>query len=828
MVTFLFVFPPSRSDYTFRFHLGVGYIQAYLKDRGINAPQYVPKKRMPLPKMVDDILKHKPEVVGFTCYDSNYYIIKSIARLLKNSKPDLPVVIGGPTATFSDSFVLKDCPDIDICVRGEGEETTYELIKSGLTNLEKISGITFREKDLTVQVGDRPLIRGEKRDAELDILPSPYLKEVAPLDGKAGVLTSRGCVYNCTFCNFSAMSRHSIRYHSVYRVIEELRKIDEYINHNFPEPQKPLVQFNDDTFSLKTERAKEICRRIIQEKINLRFYADTRADFCDVELLKLMHEAGFREVNFGLETAAPRILRNIKKIYSGDRNDFTLEKQFLHTLKENVRLAKKLGFHTSVSIILGLPGETIEDAMKTLQFVKELKVNEYSHNFLKIYPGTKLFETYRDYDLDLKESATILPYQTIYPYNVYALNPLPHASLQKSVTEDETTYVELIANNLTQLENTDWLNLITSDIKHQDTFASWLVNIGTLPFSLYYHHMNYWPIKESASQFVNELVQNKVPIGNFYFLTKVPLEKQVNNAYKLMRFGQSIWPHSLFVEMPFSKYQNRNFLPENAKLIFTITNKDDVETLIYLSKTSINSEIINLQQPYPLSCIRDECRWVSEPCPAMKFHRLIIRPSFSIVTCFNGKPIGFVNSSYEEMETTLKNIQKKELSSRNCAKCPVRDACSKCLFPFPLTTEEYCDLKRTHPEIRDYLSLFRTTRLLLRDGGPLSEKKFKMVSTYLRHKKAKKFFKTRVKKDIELIYADGRPYVVNAKTQKIFGLNKQTAHVLSALMRGTGLKDLAESLHESYGEGKGKVVNYVKEALKSFEEKGFLELDDLQ
>jgi len=823
MISVLFIFPPSRSDYRFRFHLGVGYIQAYLEDKKISSSQYVPQRRGTLRNIIDDILRYQPEIVGFTCYDSNYYIVKSIARLLKRRKPDLPIVLGGPTATFSDRFILRDSPDIDVCVRGEGEETTYELVKAALTNLEKIKGITFREGDLIVRVRDRPLIRGEKREAELDVLPSPYLKEIAPLDGQSGVLTSRGCIYKCTFCNFSAMSRHSIRYHSIDRVIEELHKIDEYVSNKFPEKQKSLVQLNDDTFSLSTERAKEMCRRIIDEKINLKFYADTRADFCDARLLELMYEAGFREINFGLESAVPRILRNIKKIYSGKGNDFTPEEQFLDMLKENAGLAKKLGFHVSVSVILGLPGETIEDAAKTLRFVEELEVDEYSHNLLKIHSGTELFETHKNYDLDIKEPATILPYQTIYPYDVCALKPLPNASLQRSVVEDEMTYVELIANNFAQFEEKNWLNLIVNDITKQDAVISWLVNVVTLPFSLYFHNMDYWLTRESVAQHMGELVQCGVPIGNFYFTKKVLTEKQEYKAYKLMRYSESVWPRSLFVEIPFSKCENRTLPSENAKVTLTITNKDDIEALTHLAKTSINSDFINLEHPYPPSCIKDECRWASEPCPAMNFHRLIIHPDLSIVTCFDGDVVGCLNSSYEEIEATLKHIREKELSRRNCDACPMEDHCSKCLFPFPLTAEEYCNLRRAHPEIGDFIGLLRSIRILLRDGGPLSKKKVQKISMHFKHKKVEKTFNAQVKKEIKLVYADRSPYVVNVKTQKIFRLNEFTAHVLKALMGSVGLKNLADLLHESYAKEKSKVIHFIKEALETFEEKGFLE-----
>ncbi|MEM2975682.1 MAG: cobalamin-dependent protein, partial [Candidatus Bathyarchaeia archaeon] len=100
--TFVFIFPPYWSDYKFHYHLGVGYVQAFLEEKGIDSLQYVPKKAVTPPLLVEEVLSLNPEFIGFTCYDSNYYMVKMLAHLFKRERHNLPIIVGGPTATFSD------------------------------------------------------------------------------------------------------------------------------------------------------------------------------------------------------------------------------------------------------------------------------------------------------------------------------------------------------------------------------------------------------------------------------------------------------------------------------------------------------------------------------------------------------------------------------------------------------------------------------------------------------------------------------------------------------------------------------------------------------
>jgi radical SAM superfamily enzyme YgiQ (UPF0313 family) len=819
--TIVFIFPPYWSDYYFHYHLGVGYIQAFLHERGIDSLQYVPKKAVTLSSLVKEVLSLDPEFIGFTCYDSNYYIIKSLAHSFKKEKPDVPIIVGGPTATFSDRFVLEDCPDIDICVRGEGEETTLELIKNNLSNLEDIKGISFRGNGTIIRTEDQALIRGDTKEAELDVIPSPYLYELIPLDGQCGILTSRGCTHRCVYCNFSAMSRHTVRYHSISRVIAELKKIDEYTR--AAKKKKEMISIFDDAFSLNKERAKEICRRIINEGINLEFFAETRADACDLELLELMRDAGIKRLSFGLESAVPKVLRNIKKVYGGSGQiSFEPERRFLNAVRENVELAKKLGFQTNVSIIVGLPGETLEDIEETLRFVKELDVEWYAHNYLNIFAGTELYETYKQYGYKLRRSKTILPYTTIYPYNVREVQPLENANLYSNLREDESFYLEVVTGSPAYSE--DFLNVFVDVIPDLEVFYSWLAENGTLPFTLFITGSPDMALENLQDQ-ISKFVDRGIPIGKAFVLKKVSVNGN-QYSYVVVGAGQPIPPLSVFAEI--SASQNKGFLlTTQGKIVFTITTKDDVEGLIGLVKECVEGERVAIRYPFFACGIKDECRWGSELCPALGFRKVVIDQKGFIRTCFNGNIIGELTTSQKEFKDRLRSLYQETRLRRGCDSCILQDNCSVCLFPAPLSEQDYCAIRRGFPELEGFVSLMKIARML-KEVKFLDKVNAQKLSMRLKkHDKSHVMFDgkvVKVKPTIRLIYIDENPYIVDIRNQETFRVNQLTAEILESLILNQAMEGLIEELETCFKKSRNEVLEMIRKALLHFEEKGFLDV----
>ena len=319
-----------------------------------------------------------------------------------------------------DRWLLEQCPWLDFVVRFEGEMTTFELLKELKKNnfeggdFSKIEGISYLDQGKFVRnkLRDLKIEKGFTLENALDVFPSPYLegifegRETATLTSYPGVailMTSRGCVGNCIYCCFALMGSKTIRYHSVKRVIEELKVIARAT----PDQEKTRIEINDDAFSLNKSRAKEICRRIVEEGLEkkLSFFCETRADCIDEELLDLMKAAGFDVIAFGLESSNPKILRTIKKVFHpADDKTLKYEKEFIKKVEHYALYAKKIGLKPMLSIMYGLPGQTFEDVMKDIAFINRLGVYEYSQNKLIPVNQTEVYLKRKELGVEIRHT----------------------------------------------------------------------------------------------------------------------------------------------------------------------------------------------------------------------------------------------------------------------------------------------------------------------------------------------------------------------------------------------------------------------------------------
>ncbi len=713
-----FMFPPGRQSRSFEHHLGVAYIQAYLAKHGITSRQVTPALGSTLIDCAEQLIATDAKVIGFTSYDSNYFLVRIIASLIKHRKPEIVVIAGGPTATFSDNLLLTYAHDIDFCVRFEGEETTLELVSFYLDGKlidtpEDIAGLTYRLDSSIVRTKDRQLF-GINNDKEcgLDGLPSPYLDGI--LDGSegAGILTARGCTHHCTYCNFSAMSKHTIRYHSIDRIIEELRYI---YAANSSSSTSQVVRIFDDAFSLNARRAKKICERIIDEEIGLKLACLCRADNLDEELVDLLHQAGFIDISFGVESAVPRILHDIKKTFKTEhgqleKEDYAYERRFLSKIKEGIDLAKLYGMKTSVSIILGLPGETIDDALKTIEFIRDLGVDSYSHNYLQIFPGTELFKTAKSYGITLRSSEFLLPYDTHHAYPVHKIPFLDNSSLKDLCHGSAKIVLDSFAGGLNTskpigngilmalieagegnsfLNSFKWLlqalaveGRVVALGRENDTIENFDLmlrdgyKIGLPTDQLYYLKSCSFPDAELIYEIINKPLQGKL--------------LQWNPRFPLIRFSESL---------DFAK----KLYPMQDQLfpVFCLSEKADVQFLAEIADIlaqKVKSGAIG-PKVWLDGVFLDGCRWGVGLCPALKLQRVIINNCAEILPCINGQPLGELTDDIQDIRNNAGRIYARIRENRKCEECPADSRCSKCLFPYPLNQQEYCELQRANSNI---------------------------------------------------------------------------------------------------------------------------------
>ena len=798
----VFAFPPAQNGNTFVHHLGVGYICSYVQQHDITTTQFVTSQKKTIPDIVTGILQYKPEVVGFTCYDMNYAYVRILTKMLKKRDSCLRVIVGGPTATFSTQEIMNHTPEIDLCVRGEGEQTVLELLQEGFTDLESIQGIAFRSNNELVFTPLRPLISGGEKEAELDILPSPYLTEFIPPEANAGILTSRGCVHHCTFCSFSIMFDHTIRYHSVDRVIAELTWIAE---HWSPINKSQLIMINDDIFSLNLKRAKNLCQKIIDEGINLPLLLETRADNVDRELIELMRDAGVKLINFGLESASCKVLRAIKKVPP------MKERQFLTQVKNSVQWAKEAGMTTSVSVIFGLPGEGPKEAEKTLNFVKKLNVDEYSHNLLAVHAGTELFHTRKKYDLGIHHSHFFLPYLTRYAYDVRQITPLSNSNLTRELDQWKKVCYNLLSYATGRNENGYEYLMIRKMPEDVEEFFNWLKMISVLPISIVDTTDNI--TEEKRSHYLNMLLHCGVPVG-LYFIMAKKNQPQISTSELDKCISVS--------ETPFHQHE------KGADGLLSLEQPQDVEALAKFLDAHMQEGILSFSAKEVPKTLVGTCRWRESLCPALSGGILVINGK-EVLSCYYGGCIGTVGNTIETLQKKMQKLLREKEAERGCQNCPVRKICSRCLFP-PLPDNEFCSLKRKYPPISKLVTVIER----LQRSSTMEDQH---VLLRVEENAPPLFYQGTLSREgeplpeacdsVRLLSYGGEAIAFSIDELRSFSLGSTMAAILEAFLLKVDAENLISYLCQNTGAERKKVLKSISYAIFLLKKMEFLKIEQM-
>jgi magnesium-protoporphyrin IX monomethyl ester (oxidative) cyclase len=296
------------------------------------------------------------------------------------------IILGGAHISTNPKDLDRN---IDVGVIGEGEQTFLELVECFYKNkefsfkeLKKIKGICFMNKKKIEITPERELIK------DLDTIPFPdldlldmkyYLKPRQLIYGYVRksmvMLTSRGCPYHCSFCSTSSIWK-KFRGNSAEYVIKQLKWIIKKYN-----PR--VIQIFDDLFILDKTRLEKIVNSIILERINKKiiFGCLCRADLLDEKTVVLLKKMNVKSIAIGMESASQSVLNYLK-------NETTTVKQ----LHDSIELCKKYKIKVFGSFMLGNPGETREDLMKTLRFIKAHPTLGILNYITTPLPKTKLWD----------------------------------------------------------------------------------------------------------------------------------------------------------------------------------------------------------------------------------------------------------------------------------------------------------------------------------------------------------------------------------------------------------------------------------------------------
>jgi len=323
----------------------------------------------------------EPDWVGISAITFESKGLHRAAAAVKEARPDLTVVAGGPHASIYTREVMQD-PNIDYAVLGEGDRSAVELsdaLRSG-GKVDGIDGLAWRE-------GDELRVRPQTRFVEeLDDLPFPAWDLVdIPAYAKyermsrigthryMGIFTTRACPYKCVYCH--RMFGKKLRARSPENVVAEIRKLHD--DHGVRE-----LEIVDDCFNFDLPRAKAIFDLIAASgmKLRLMFPNGVRGDRLDEEFMIKGRAAGVTAMSFGIETASPRLQKLLHK-------NLDLEK-----VTQSIALARKHHIMTLGFFMLGFPTETAEELAMTVDFAVRSEL--HAVNFFAVTPfaGTELAE----------------------------------------------------------------------------------------------------------------------------------------------------------------------------------------------------------------------------------------------------------------------------------------------------------------------------------------------------------------------------------------------------------------------------------------------------
>ncbi len=239
--------------------------------------------------------------------------------------------------------------------------------------LQQIKGLVWRAGNEIVVNSDRPFIR------HLDDLPMPrhdllpLKKYRAPLvrSPYAFVVTSRGCPGGCTFCIKHVSYGQSVRFRSPENIAAELEFLVSLGVRS--------VNMYADLFTVSREQVMGLCELILERKLQVQWTCNSRVDFVDAEMLRLMGRAGCRWISWGIESGSEEILRRVHKGID------------LEQVEQALRWAWQAGIRNWGYFIIGLPGETEETIQQTIRFARRLPLDLVLFHIAAPYPGSPLF-----------------------------------------------------------------------------------------------------------------------------------------------------------------------------------------------------------------------------------------------------------------------------------------------------------------------------------------------------------------------------------------------------------------------------------------------------
>ena len=301
---------------------------------------------------------------------------------------------------------VMECPHIDICAVGEGEETIVEFLNSidGHGDLADIAGIIYRREGQVIENPPRILA------GDLDSFPFPHLSaervlkdfQKYPLQAFQHIFSVRGCPYNCIFCGSRNIWGRIPRYRSTDNVIEEIISLKKMgVN---------SVIFEDDTFGIRESHILELCDKIMKYAPGTEWACEMHVKGVTEKVISAMKKSGCLRIILGIESGNNEILKKIRK-------NNTIEDCY-----EAARIIKKYKILLGGFFMVGFPWETEMSLIDTMKAIKKINCSTTGYSIFTPYKGTEAFETCKEMGLiDGNYDANLYHHQS--PHNCFCRIP---------------------------------------------------------------------------------------------------------------------------------------------------------------------------------------------------------------------------------------------------------------------------------------------------------------------------------------------------------------------------------------------------------------------
>ena len=319
----------------------------------------------------EEIEEEKADLIGISGMTPT---IDSTLRAIGISRPHARyIVMGGPHLSVHKQDFFKSCPDLDFGIVGEGETSFSALLKRLAEGKDPW--------DVPGLVGPEKFNPPGNFIADLDGISFParhllpnhsYRYALWPGKKVTTLITSRGCPYRCIFCDKSIFGS-KWRARGTENILDEIEQIVKDL-------RIPSIIIYDDLFTLDKQRVQEICQGILERGLRFEWKCEGRVDRVDGEMLGWMKKAGCSLIAYGVESGNEIGLDYLQKGIT------------LPQIRQAFELTRKAGIRPMAYFILGIPVETFEQGLRTIEFAKELNPDYAQFSILSPYWGTKLYE----------------------------------------------------------------------------------------------------------------------------------------------------------------------------------------------------------------------------------------------------------------------------------------------------------------------------------------------------------------------------------------------------------------------------------------------------